>query len=163
MALLLLCFHSICSRYLIYYHALDGDNQYEELETELAEAKLAVEEYKKNAPDLVDAESVVLLTEAGDLESGSAIFQSNCMACHAPDGGGGIGPNLTDEHWILGGGIKNVFHTISEGGRAGKGMVAWNSTLKPTEIQQVASYVLSLQGSSPASPKEAEGDVWKEE
>ena len=149
--------------YLVYYHALDGDNQYEELETELAEAKLAVEEYKKNAPDLVDAESVVLLTEAGDLESGSAIFQSNCMACHAPDGGGGIGPNLTDEHWILGGGIKNVFHTISEGGRAGKGMVAWNSTLKPTEIQQVASYVLSLQGSSPASPKAAEGDIWLQE
>ena len=121
-----------------------------------------MEEYKKNAPDLVDAESVVVLTEAADLDSGNAIFQSNCMACHAPDGGGGIGPNLTDEHWILGGGIKNVFHTISEGGRAGKGMVAWKSTLKPTEIQQVASYVLSLQGSSPASPKEAEGDVWVE-
>lgn len=149
--------------YLAYYHLLDGANQYDELETELAEARIAVEEYKKNAPDLVDAESVVVLTEAADLDSGNAIFQSNCMACHAPDGGGGIGPNLTDEHWILGGGIKNVFHTISEGGRAGKGMVAWKSTLKPTEIQQVASYVLSLQGSSPASPKEAEGDVWVEE
>lgn len=149
--------------YLAYYHLLDGANQYDELETELAEARIAVEEYKKNAPDLVDAESVVVLTDAADLDSGNAIFQSNCMACHAPDGGGGIGPNLTDEHWILGGGIKNVFHTISEGGRAGKGMVAWKSTLKPTEIQQVASYVLSLQGSSPASPKEAEGDVWVEE
>src|SRR5690606_18159054 len=146
--------------YLAYYHLLDGANQYDELETELAEARIAVEEYKKNAPDLVDAESVVVLTDAADLDSGNAIFQSNCMACHAPDGGGGIGPTLTDEHWILGGGIKNVFHTISEGGRAGKGMVAWKSTLKPTEIQQVASYVLSLQGSSPASPKEAEGDVW---
>ena len=149
--------------YLAYYHLLDGANQYDELETELAEARIAVEEYKKNAPDLVDAESVVVLTDEADLDSGNAIFQSNCMACHAPDGGGGIGPNLTDEHWILGGGIKNVFHTISEGGRAGKGMVAWKSTLKPTEIQQVASYVLSLQGSSPASPKEAEGDVWVEE
>ena len=149
--------------YLAYYHLLDGANQYDELETELAEARIAVEEYKKNAPDLVDAESVVVLTDAADLDSGNAIFQSNCMACHAQDGGGGIGPNLTDEHWILGGGIKNVFHTISEGGRAGKGMVAWKSTLKPTEIQQVASYVLSLQGSSPASPKEAEGDVWVEE
>ena len=148
--------------YMIYYHVLDGENQTMEFESEMMAAKIAVEEYKKNAPDLIDAESVTLLTEASDLEAGATIYQNNCMACHAADGGGGIGPNLTDEHWILGGGIKNVFHTVSEGGRAGKGMVAWKSILKPTEIQQVASYILSLQGSAPANPKEAEGDVWTE-
>lgn len=149
--------------YMVYYHFLDGANQVMEYEQEMLAAKIAVEEYKKNAPDLVDAETVTLMLDAGDLQKGEALYQTNCMACHAGDGGGGIGPNLTDEHWILGGGIKNVFHTISEGGRAGKGMVAWNSTLKPTEIQQVASYVLSLQGKTPANPKEAEGEVWVEE
>lgn len=149
--------------YMAYYHLLGGENQVDEFEQEMLAAKTAIEEYKKNAPDLVDAESVVLLTEAGDLEKGESLYMTNCMACHAADGGGGIGPNLTDEHWILGGGIKNVFHTVSEGGRAGKGMVAWKSILKPTEIQQVSSYILSLQGTTPASPKEAEGDVWTEE
>ena len=79
------------------------------------------------------------------------------------DGGGGIGPNLTDKHWILGGGIKNVFHTISEGGRSGKGMISWKNDLKPIEMAQVASYVLSLQGTTPANPKEAEGDLWQPE
>lgn len=148
--------------YLAYYHILDGGDQIDEFEQEMLVAKAAVEEYKKNAPDLVSAENVTLLTEPADLEKGASIFQSNCMACHAADGGGGIGPNLTDEHWILGGGIKNVFNTVSEGGRAGKGMIAWKSTLKPTEIQQVSSYVLSLQGTSPANPKEAEGEVWTE-
>ena len=148
--------------YMVYYHMLDGENQVMEYEQERLAAKIAVEEYKKNASDLVDAESVTLMTEVEDLEKGAALFQANCMACHAADGGGGIGPNLVDQHWILGGGIKNVFHTISEGGRAGKGMVAWNSTLKPTEIQQVTSYVLSLQGSVPANPKAPEGDVWEE-
>ena len=146
--------------YLVYYHILEGDSQLDEYEQEMLVAKAAVEEYKKNAPDLIDADNVSLLTESGDLQSGHEIFQSNCIACHAADGGGGIGPNLTDEHWILGGGIKNVFHTVSEGGRAGKGMIAWKSTLKPTEIQQVASYVLSLQGTTPANPKEPQGDVW---
>lgn len=145
--------------YMVYYHVLDGENQVAEYESEMLAAKVAIEEYKKNAPDLVDAESVTLLTEAADLQKGAALYQTNCMACHAPDGGGGIGPNLTDNHWILGGGIKNVFHTVSEGGRAGKGMIAWKSNLKPTEIQQVASYILSLQGSQPANPKEAEGDL----
>jgi cytochrome c oxidase cbb3-type subunit 3 len=79
------------------------------------------------------------------------------------DGGGGIGPNLADEYWILGGGIKNVFNTISEGGRAGKGMVSWKQTLKPLEMAQVASYLLSFQGTTPANPKAAEGDLWVDE
>jgi cytochrome c oxidase cbb3-type subunit 3 len=148
--------------YLAYYHLFGGENQVAEYEQEMLAAQLAIEEYKKTAPDLVDAENVVVLTDAGDLEAGAAIYQANCMACHAADGGGGIGPNLVDEHWILGGGIKNIFQTISEGGRAGKGMIAWKSTLKPAEIQQVSSYILSLQGTTPANPKEAEGEVWAE-
>ena len=85
------------------------------------------------------------------------------MACHRPDAGGAIGPNLTDDHWILGGGIKNVFNTIMEGGRDGKGMVSWKATIKPSDIQKVASYVLSLQGSNPKDAKAPEGDVWTEE
>lgn len=149
--------------YMAYYHIFDGEDQTAEFESEMLAAEIAIEEYKKTAPDLVDAESVELLTEAADLEKGEEIYMTNCMACHAGDGGGGIGPNLTDEHWIIGGGIKNVFNVVSEGGRAGKGMIAWNSILKPTEIQQVSSYILSLQGTTPANPKEAEGDVWTAE
>lgn len=149
--------------YMVYYHILDGANQEAEFQTEMAAAQIALEEYKKTAPDLINAENVVLLTEAADIEKGGALYQVSCMACHAADGGGGIGPNLTDDHWILGGGIKNVFHTISEGGRAGKGMIAWKTSLSPTEIQQVSSYILSLRGSTPTDPKQAEGDLWTEE
>lgn len=146
--------------YFIHYEMLGGDNQEMELKKEIAEAQIALEEYKRTAPDLMDAESVTLMTDAGELSKGKAIYEMNCAACHKVDGGGQIGPNLTDEHWVLGGGIKNVFHTIAEGGRDGKGMVAWKSMLKPTEMQQVASYVLSLQGSNPAGAKEAEGDLY---
>lgn len=149
--------------YLAKYHIFGYEDQTKEYETEMAEAKIAVEEYKKTAKDLIDAESVTLLTEPADLDAGKKIFETNCVACHRPDAGGAIGPNLTDEHWLLGGGIKNVFHTITEGGRDGKGMVAWKGTLKPSEVQLVASYVLSLQGSNPKDPKEPQGDVWKEE
>ncbi|MCF1422330.1 MULTISPECIES: cbb3-type cytochrome c oxidase N-terminal domain-containing protein [Mangrovimonas] len=146
--------------YLLRYHVFNGANQFEELEQEYAEAQISIEEYKKTAKDLVDFNTVEILTDASDLNAGKVIFQENCVACHKADGGGGIGPNLTDEYWILGGGIKNVFHTISEGGRAGKGMVAWKQSLKPSEMAQVASYVLSLQGTTPAEPKEPQGDIW---
>ncbi|MCF6280106.1 MAG: c-type cytochrome [Flavobacteriaceae bacterium] len=149
--------------YMFKYEVFDGPNQYQELEAEYAEAKIAIEEYKKTAKNLVDYNSVELLTDASDLSKGKAIYEANCVACHKADGGGGIGPNLTDENWILGGGIKNVFKVVSEGGRDGKGMIAWKSSLKPVEIAQVSSYLLQFQGTTPATPKEAEGTIWVDE
>ena len=148
--------------YLLRFHVFNGENQFDELETELADAKLAIEAYKKTAKDLVDVNTVTLLTDASDLSAGKTTFETNCVACHMADGGGGIGPNLTDKYWILGGDIKHVFKTVSEGGRSGKGMIAWKQQLKPAQIAQVASYVLSLQGTTPANPKEPQGDLWGE-
>lgn len=148
--------------YLLRFHVFNDYTQVDELKTELAQAKISVEAYKKTAKGLVDANTVTLLTDAADLKAGKTIFETTCVACHMIDGGGGIGPNLTDKHWILGGDIKSVFHTISEGGRSGKGMVAWKTQLKPAEIAQVASYVLSFQGTTPANPKAPEGDLRSE-
>lgn len=146
--------------YLVRYEIMDGDDQEMEFKKEMAQAQIDIAEYKKTAPDLMDEKTVTLLTEPAELAKGKTIFESNCAACHRPDGGGQIGPNLTDDHWILGGGIKNIFHTIINGGRDGKGMVAWRGTLKPQEIQHVASYVISLQGSNPKDPKAPDGEIW---
>jgi len=144
--------------YLCKYHLFGGDNQFQELEKEMMIAQKQIEEYKKTAPDLLTVDQVVQLNEATDLAAGKAIFDSNCVACHRADGGGGIGPNLTDEYWILGGDVKDIFTVISEGGRDGKGMVSWKQQIKPTDIQKVASYILSLQGTNPADAKAPEGD-----
>jgi cytochrome c oxidase cbb3-type subunit 3 len=147
--------------YLVRFEMMGGDNQETELKNEMAQAQIDIAEYKKTAPDLMDEKTVTLLTDASDLAAGKAIFMTNCVACHRADAGGQIGPNLTDDHWILGGGIKNVFHTVTNGGRDGKGMIAWSKNgLKPKQIQLVASYVLSLQGSHPVNPKAPDGDIW---
>jgi cytochrome c oxidase cbb3-type subunit 3 len=149
--------------YMVRYEILGADNQETELKKELAQAKIEVAEYMKTAPDMMDEKTVTLLTEPADLAAGKEIFTTNCAACHRADAGGQIGPNLTDDNWILGGGIKNLFHTITNGGRDGKGMIAWKGTLKPKEMQKVASYVLSLKGSNPKDPKAPDGEVWVEE
>lgn len=146
--------------YLGYYHVLGGDNQQVEYEKQVEIARLEVEKYKLANPSSFDIDN---LEVSDNTDAGEKIFKTNCAVCHAVDGGGGIGPNLTDEYWILGGGIKNVFNTISEGGRDGKGMIAWKNSLDAEKIQQVSSYILSLEGTTPKKPKEKEGEIWKEE
>lgn len=150
--------------YLIRFHVFNDYTQAEEFETEMTTAQAEIERYKLTAPDLMDKEKVTLLTDAGSLAEGKSLFESStCIACHKLDGGGSIGPNLTDEHWILGGGIKNIFNTIMEGGREGKGMVPWKATIKPSDIQKIASYIISLKGTNPPDAKAAEGDIWVDE
>jgi cytochrome c oxidase cbb3-type subunit 3 len=150
--------------YLVRFEVMGAPDQETELKNEMAQAKIEVAEYMKTAPDLMDEKTVTLLTDPADLATGKAIFETNCAACHRADAGGQIGPNLTDDHWILGGGIKNIFHTITNGGRDGKGMIAWSkSGLKPKDIQHVASYVISLRGSNPKDPKAPDGEIWVDE
>jgi cytochrome c oxidase cbb3-type subunit 3 len=146
--------------YLVRFEIMGADDQEMELKKEMAQAKIEVAEYMKTAPDLMDEKTVTLLTDGAALAEGKTIFETNCAACHRADAGGQIGPNLTDDQWILGGGIKNLFHTINNGGRDGKGMIAWKGTLKPKEMQKVASYIISLKGSNPVDPKAPEGEVW---
>jgi len=147
--------------YMTKYHVFGGETQAEEFETEMAQAKIDIAEYKKTAKNLVDYSTATILTEASDIAKGKEIFIQNCAVCHKPDGGGSIGPNLTDDSWVLGGGINNIFKTISEGGRPGKGMEPWSKNgLKSFDIQQVASYITTLSGTNPPGAKKAEGEIW---
>lgn len=110
---------------------------------------------------LVNEDNVTLLTDAGALQSGKSIFMANCIPCHGPDGGGTVGPNLTDDYWINGGGIKNIFKTIKYGVPA-KGMITWQTLLNPKQIQEVASFVMSLHGTNPPTGKPPEGNLYAE-
>lgn len=148
--------------YLVRFEVLDGDSQIVEYDKAVAEATAELNKYRATATDLITAENVTLLTDAKDLARGKAIFNLNCASCHLADGGGSIGPNLTDEFWVLGGGIKNVFSTVYNGGRDGKGMIAWDKTLKTADIAKVSSYVISLQGTTPAQGKAPQGEKWEE-
>jgi len=148
--------------YMLHYHVFGtGELMYEEYNQEVVAATLEREALMKSGA-FVNENTVELLSEPSELEAGKAIFEANCIACHASDGGGIVGPNLTDKYWIHGGGIKNVFKVIKYG-VVEKGMIAWQTQLNPNQMQEVASYVLSLQGTTPAAPKQPEGEIWEEE
>ncbi len=142
-----------------YIQVFTNSEEYSQEQEYLAEVEKAQQEldaYKAANPD---AFKVTLLTDDASLAAGKTVFEKNCVACHMADGGGGIGPNLTDDKWILGGGIDNVVNTLNNGGRPGKGMISWKNVLSNEETQQVASYVISLNGTTPANPKAPEGDI----
>ncbi len=150
--------------YFAYYHVLtdwSSDKQYQE---EMALGQAEVDAYVKAHGGSITENNVELLKDDASLAAGKATFETKCVACHLADGGGLVGPNLTDEYWIHGGGIKNVFNVVKNGGRPGKGMVAWKTELSGKEMQQVASYVLvKFQGTTPANPKDSEGELYKPE
>ncbi len=147
--------------YYIAIYILGWYGQEDEYKAELKAYQAKVAKYKKEHPELYKTENLVAFTDAQSLAKGKELFATKtCTACHLPDGGGSIGPNLTDDYWILGGGFQNVFNTISKGGRPGKGMVAWEKTISQEDRQLLASYVLSLRGTKPATPKAPEGDLW---
>uniref|UniRef100_UPI0040488223 cbb3-type cytochrome c oxidase N-terminal domain-containing protein n=1 Tax=Flavobacterium sp. TaxID=239 RepID=UPI0040488223 len=149
--------------YMVRFHVMNEYDQEQEFKNEVKLAELEKSKLPKNAADEVSYETVVALTDATNLAKGKEIFTNACAACHKADGGGLVGPNLTDDHWINGGGIKNIFKLISEGSKNNPSMVAWKSNLSSSDIQNIASYILTLKGTNPAGAKAAEGEIWKEE
>jgi cytochrome c oxidase cbb3-type subunit 3 len=147
--------------YCIYYFGGFGDFQVAELEKEVAKAEIEKKAYMEKVGASMDENTVTLLTDEKELGLGKTIFQEKCTACHGPDGGGSVGPNLTDDYWLHGGSIQNVFKVIKYGVPE-KGMISWEKQLSPPDIQKVASYVHSLKGTKPASPKEPQGELYEE-
>lgn len=97
-----------------------------------------------------------LLTDAQVVALGRTTYATNCASCHAADGGGLIGPNLADRHWLHGGTLPDIQRTVLEG-VAAKGMPGWGKLLKPEQLDAVIVYVATLQGTTPAKPKPPQG------
>ncbi len=85
-------------------------------------------------------------------------FAKSCAPCHGEQAQGLIGPNLTDDHWLHGGTVEQIFQTVSKGWPP-KGMPPWGRTLKPDELAALVSYVRSLQGANPPNGRPPEGDL----
>lgn len=131
-------------------------------EGRIAEYEADMVAWRAAHPDEVQrlgaAELLAAADDPGTVAEGREIFARNCAACHAADGGGGIGPNLADGHWIHGGQIDDLGRVITEGVLA-KGMPEWGRILTPREVTAVTAYVWQLAGTTPAAPKDPEGDL----
>lgn len=148
--------------YFINYTVLGiGMTQIEEYEQQLAIAAIEAEQRQFLAVSTIDETNVQFDASGPAIRAGMSLYENNCVACHAIDGGGGVGPNLTDDYWIHGGSIEDIFRIVKYG-VVEKGMIPWQDQLSPEEMQQVSSYVLTLVGSTPANPKAPQGDLYEQ-
>ena len=143
--------------YVLYFHFGGGmlaTERYDEAMIAFfdkqAEQLLALGEISEGT--LVD-----LIADQSMMNGGRKVYQSKCATCHGMFGEGGIGPNLTDEYWLHGGQLMDVYKTVREGVPA-KGMLAWERQLRPAELMAVSSFVGTLLGSEPPNPKPSQGD-----
>jgi cytochrome c oxidase cbb3-type subunit III len=147
--------------YIFNYHVFGtGKNPEQEYAAEMAEGKRVEELYKARTKSVVD-ENNITLADADGIAAGKALFTQSCVPCHMADGGGGIGPNLTDEYWLHNGGLNDIYKTIKIG-YADKGMQSWQSMYSPAQIRNLTSFVKSLAGTKPANPKAPQGDLFSE-
>ncbi|GLR17185.1 cbb3-type cytochrome c oxidase N-terminal domain-containing protein [Portibacter lacus] len=139
-----------------------GPNEWSSLQEyniAMEDAEIQKEKFLANSASVVDENTVVYVDDKDRLLLGEEIFVKSCAACHGVQGQGIVGPNLTDDYWIHGGSIQSIFKTIKYGVPE-KGMIAWASQLKPTTMQNVASYIQSLKGTNPPNPKDKEGELY---
>lgn len=139
----------------------NGPNPTEEYNTEMTTSKEQVDAYLASMKYKVDEKSVTMSDAAG-ISAGQISFAKTCVPCHGAKGEGGVGPNLTDDYWLHGGKIADLFKTIKYG-YPDKGMQSWQSTYSPVEMQNLASYIKTLKGTNPPNGKAAQGDLFKEE
>lgn len=146
--------------YLWNYHVAEiSPLQIEEYTNEMEAAKLAQEKYLASQGSTLDENNIKLLAGA-EIDEGKQLFAANCATCHAKDGGGGTGPNLTDMFWIHGGDANSIYKTIKYGVRE-KGMIPWKDNFNDIQILKIASFVNTLNGTKPAAPKAPQGDKYE--
>jgi cytochrome c oxidase cbb3-type subunit 3 len=146
--------------YTVYYHYGHGKLAVEAYNEDMvafyelqAEQLLAMGEIKEST--LLD-----LMEDDSMMATGASLFASKCAQCHGNKGEGNIGPNLTDEYWLHGGKLTDIYYTVTEGVPS-KGMLAWKNQLGPAEILSVSAFVGSLRGSDPSPAKEPQGEVFE--
>lgn len=147
--------------YFLAYHAFDLPLMHEEYEIAMEDARIAKEAKMALEGNNIDENTVEFSDAAEVLANGKAIYDRECVACHAPEGQGLIGPNFTDKFWIHGGSINDIFKTIKYGVPQ-KGMISWQTKLTPSDMRDVGSFIMTFSGTTPQNPPAPKGPEGEE-
>jgi cytochrome c oxidase cbb3-type subunit 3 len=146
--------------YYIHYEVGGGPTLKDELAVAMKNLETAAAQH---APAVTESEEMLAdaMKDPKLAELGGAAFTAKCAACHGPQLGGLIGPNLTDNFWLHGKGTRMDIATVIRKGVPEKGMPPWESMLSKDEVYGLTAYILSKKGSNPANAKAPQGDEVK--
>jgi cytochrome c oxidase cbb3-type subunit 3 len=147
--------------YMVNYHVIGwGQSQEQEYASELQQAEddriAMLQKPGAGGANKINENTVEASTDEVVLKAGAALFKNVCTPCHGEHAEGAVGPNLTDEYWLHGGTVKEIFKTIKYGVPE-KGMIAWEKSMNGKQIADITSYILSLKGSKPSGAKAPQG------
>lgn len=147
--------------YFIYYQFLNGPTLKEEFNKEYAAVLVNQEAFRKSntafKPEMYQA-----VANPNGIKQGEEVFVNNCLPCHAENGKGDIGPNLTDAYWLVAKGTPETIYNVVFNGSEENGMPPWNDVLTPEEIYLAVSYVTSLKNTNVRGGKEPQGEKIEE-
>jgi len=122
-------------------------------------AQRAVEAERARARGTIDDSTLATLgKDPTTIEQGKSLFTATCAPCHRADGGGNIGPNLTDAYWLHGSKPTDIFHSVHDGVPA-KGMPTWGPQLGDEKVETVVAFVLSIRNTNVPGGKAPQGEV----
>lgn len=132
--------------YFYYYQIAKGPTLRDEYKEELTYHKKIRDGYLETLAEF-DVDRFNSVANLPDMVNfGKQIYNVNCIGCHAVNGAGEIGPNLSDKYWLYADGTgETIFPFLIEGNPAG-GMPAWGEYLEEDELYAVTAYVVSLKG-----------------
>lgn len=141
--------------YYVHYEMGSGASSDQRIQEAMAEIRRVQHQNQPSGPD--ENALAVLMNSPDGMKPGREAFATKCAACHAADGGGLVGPNLTDHHWLHGKGeLKDLYKVIHDG-VPDKGMPAWAALMSDAELNSVVAYVKSLAGTKPKIAKAPQG------
>lgn len=152
--------------YLVVYHVTDSlPLQDEEYQNQMARAQEQIDAYRaslqtegeEGGGEILDETTVTFAGGDAELADGMNVFNIQCSPCHRTDGGGGIGPNLTDNFWLHGNTVQDIFKIIRVGVPE-KGMIAWEGVITPDQMRNVSSYIMTMVGTDPPDAKGPQGE-----
>jgi cytochrome c oxidase cbb3-type subunit 3 len=143
--------------YFVKYQFLKAPNLREEFQVEYGKVLEAQAEYKRLTsafkPDMYAA-----VANPDGIKKGEEVFVNNCLPCHAEKGAGDVGPNLTDNYWLVAKGTPETIYNVVYNGSEENGMPPWNEVLSSEEIYLAVSYVMSLKNTFQKG-KEPQGEL----
>ena len=147
--------------YYVYYEFMSGPTLKDEFNQEYSKVLVVQNEFKKLNTAFKPEQYEIAATKEG-VKKGAEVFVNNCLPCHAENGRGDIGPNLTDEYWLVAKGTPETIYNIVYNGSEENGMPPWTDVLSPEEIYQAVAYVSSLKNTHQKGGKEPQGEKIEE-